>query len=159
MTQFLNGWHGQAYSYARAFRDATLTGIGLPLPMPPIIQFTRRLIRHMPDIDFFAFFRFWLATIVTIYASIVTLQSFRNWSSWVAGDDKYASLLRRYLLVHGLRLRFKTFWGDVLICGLLCIAFFIIWYSQILLNHANQTIKEANEVTRNIHVHSTVKHS
>ena len=113
----------------------------------------------MPDIDFFAFFRFWLATIVTIYASIVTLQSFRNWSSWLAGDDKYASLLRRYLLVHGLRLRFKTFWGDVLICGLLCIAFFIIWYSQILLNHANQTIKEANEVTRNIHVHSTVKHS
>ena len=112
----------------------------------------------MPDIDFFAFFRFWLATIVTIYASIVTLQSFRNWTSWLAGDDKYSSLLRRYLLVHGLRLRFKSFWGDVLICGLLCIAFFIIWYSQILLNHANATIKEANEIQKS-HVHRTVKHS
>src|SRR5882762_6587057 len=81
----------------------------------------------MPDIDFFAFFRFWLATIVTIYASIVTLQSFRNWSSWLAGSDKYSSLLRRYLLVHGLRLRFKTFWGDVLICGLLCVTFLLLW--------------------------------
>src|SRR6267143_1325018 len=73
----------------------------------------------MPDIDFFGFFRFWLATIVTIYASIVTLQSFRNWTSWLAGSDKYSSLLRRYLLVHGLRLRFISFWGAVLICGLL----------------------------------------
>ena len=62
----------------------------------------------MPDIDFFGFFRFWLATIVTIYASIVTLQSFRNWSSWLAGNDKYSSLLRRYLMVHGLRLRQKS---------------------------------------------------
>src|SRR2546430_12437286 len=104
----------------------------------------------MPDIDFFAFFRFWLATIVTIYASIVTLQSFRNWTSWLAGDDKYSSLLRRYLLVHGLRLRFKSFWGDVLICGLLCIAFFIIWYSQILRSeeHTSELQSQSNLVCR-----------
>jgi hypothetical protein len=112
----------------------------------------------MPDIDFFAFFRFWLATIVTIYATVITLQSFRSWYSWLAGDDKYSSLLRRYLLVHGLRLRFKAFWGDVLICGLLCIAFFIIWHAQILLNDANNTIKGVNEI-RKSHVQRTVKHS
>src|SRR5207245_11609750 len=110
-----------------------------------------------PEIDLLAFFRFCLPTIVTIYASIVTLQSFRNWSSWLAGNDKYSSLLRRYLLVHGLRLRFKTFWGDVLICGLLCIAFFIIWHAQILLNDANETPKSSRIETA--HVHSTVKHS
>jgi len=108
----------------------------------------------MPDIDFFGFFRFWLATIVTIYASILTLQSFRNWASWLAGGDKYSSLLRRYLLVHGLRLRFKTFWGDVIICGLLCIAFFIIWHAQTVLSRANNTIK----MSESSNVQRTVKH-
>ncbi|HEV8607820.1 MAG TPA: hypothetical protein VGQ99_20970 [Tepidisphaeraceae bacterium] len=113
----------------------------------------------MPDIDFFAFFRFWLATIVTIYASVITLQSFRSWYFWLAGNDKYSSLLRRYLTVHGLRLRFKTFWGDVLICGLLWIAFFIIWHAQSVLNDANDTIKSANGSIKNIHVHSPLQHS
>jgi len=108
----------------------------------------------MPDIDFFGFFRFWLATIVTIYASIVTLQSFRNWSSWLGGSDQYSSLLRRYLMVHGLRLRFTTFWGDVLICGLLLAAFFIIWHSQGVLSEANDTLKLA----RQSNVQRTVKH-
>ena len=111
----------------------------------------------MPDIDFFAFFRFWLATIVTIYASVITLQSFRSWYFWLAGNDKYSSLLRRYLLVHGLRLRFKTFWGDVLICGLLCIAFFIIWHAQIVLNDANEMLKTSKINTT--HVQRSVQHS
>src|SRR5215212_9617058 len=104
----------------------------------------------MPDIDFFGFFRFWLATIVTIYATVITLLSFRSWFHWLAGNDKYSSLLRRYLLVHGLRLRFKTFWGDVLICGLLCIAFFIISHAQILPNEANATIKNSKNVQRTV---------
>ena len=33
-------------------------------------------------------------------------------------------------MLHGLRLRFKTFWGDVIICGLLCVAFFILWHAH-----------------------------
>ena len=107
----------------------------------------------MPDIDFFSFFRFWLATIVTVYASVITLQSFRSWFHWLAGSDKYSSLLRRYLLIHGLRLRFKTFWGDVIICGLLGVAFFIIWHAQTVLNAANDTIRLSNT-----NVQRTVKH-
>ena len=95
----------------------------------------------MPDIDFFGFFRFWLATIVTIYAGVITLQSLRSWYFWLAGSDRYSSLLRRYLLVHGLRLRFKTFWGDVILCGLLCAAFLMIWHAQTVLSHANNIIK------------------
>src|SRR4051812_1138799 len=63
----------------------------------------------MPDIDLFNFFRWWLSWIVTIYASILTLQSLWNWYVWLAGQDKYIGILRRYLIVHGLRLRFKAF--------------------------------------------------
>jgi hypothetical protein len=29
--------------------------------------------------------------------------------------------------VHGLRLRFKAFWGDVVICVLLCVVFYLLW--------------------------------
>ena len=54
-------------------------------------------------------------------------KSLWGWYTWLAGSDKYMTMLRRYVIVHGLRLRFKTFWGDVLICLLLCIAFLILW--------------------------------
>jgi hypothetical protein len=81
----------------------------------------------VPDIDFFNFWRYLLGTVVTIYATVITLQSLWGWYVWFAGRDKYVSLARRYLIVHGLRLRFRTFWGDVIICGLLCIAFLIMW--------------------------------
>jgi hypothetical protein len=81
----------------------------------------------MPDIDLFNFFRLWLAWIVTIYASILTAQSLYGWYVWLAGQDKYIGILRRYLIVHGLRLRFKTFWGDVIITVLLTVVFLIMW--------------------------------
>ena len=81
----------------------------------------------MPPIDLFQFFRFWLGWVVTIYATILTVQSLYSWYIWLAGEDKYIGLLRRYIIVQGLRLRFKTFWGDVLICVLLTVAFCILW--------------------------------
>ncbi|MGH7177194.1 MAG: hypothetical protein ACREJC_07435 [Tepidisphaeraceae bacterium] len=81
----------------------------------------------MPDIDFFNFFRYALGTVVTIYATIITLQSLWGWYVWLAGEDQYIGMLRRYLIVHGLRLRFATFWGDVVVCLLLCVAFGILW--------------------------------
>jgi hypothetical protein len=81
----------------------------------------------MPDIDLFNFFRIWLGWIATIYASIITAQSLYGWYIWLAGQDKYVGMLRRYLIVHGLRLRFKTFWGDVLITLLLTVVFLIMW--------------------------------
>jgi hypothetical protein len=87
----------------------------------------------MPNIDFFDFFRYALGTVVTIYATIVTLQSLWGWYIWLAGTDKYISLVRRYVVVQGLRLRIRAFWGDVLICILLTIAFFIIWHAHHLI--------------------------
>jgi hypothetical protein len=81
----------------------------------------------MDRIDFFIFFRYLLALIVTVYATILTIQFLWGWYVWLAGRDKYVSLLRQYLIVHGLRLRFTSFWGDVLICILLCVVFFLTW--------------------------------
>jgi len=81
----------------------------------------------MSQIDLFHFFRLWLGWIVTIYATIITVQSLWGWYVWLAGSDKYMTLLRRYVIVQGLRLRFRAFWGDVIICVLLCVIFLILW--------------------------------
>ncbi len=81
----------------------------------------------MQNFDLFDWFRFVLGWVVTIYASILTFQSMYGWYVWLAGSDKHIGMLRRYLITHGLRLRFKTFWGDVLICILLTVAFLILW--------------------------------
>lgn len=88
------------------------------------------MFRHL---DFFDFFRWVLGTIVTIYATIITLQSLWGWYVWLSGSDKYMTMLRRYLIVHGLRLRFKTFWGDVIICILLCVAFLLLWRAHLVI--------------------------
>jgi hypothetical protein len=82
----------------------------------------------MPDL--FDFFRYALAWVVTIYASIVTLQSLWGWYVWLTGSDKYMSLVRRYVIVHGLRLRFRSFWGDVIICLLLSVTFVLLWIAH-----------------------------
>lgn len=81
----------------------------------------------MPNVDYFQLFRWSLGTVVTIYATVITLQSLWGWYVWLAGRDKYIGLLRRYVILQGLRLRIKRFWGDVLICLLLCVAFVLLW--------------------------------
>ena len=83
--------------------------------------------------DLFDFFRLVLSWIVTIYASIITIQSLWGWYNWLAGQDKYIGLLRRYLIIHGLRLRVKTFWGDVAICLGLCVVFLMLWRAHYLI--------------------------
>ena len=77
--------------------------------------------------DPFLAFRYVLATFVTVYATVVTLQIAWEWAAWLAGRDRYMSMLRRYVVVHSLRLRFTAFWGDVLVCGLLGVAFALAW--------------------------------
>ena len=98
--------------------------------------------------DPFDFFRWWLGTIVTIYATIITLQSLWGWYAWLAGSDKYMSLLRRYLVVHGLRLRFKTFWGDVIICGLLTVAFGLLWHAHNVIFELGSTLQYVRKHAR-----------
>jgi hypothetical protein len=81
----------------------------------------------MWDLDPFQFFRLTVAWIATIYATVVTLQSLWGWVVYLSGEDKYLAIVRRYLIIHALRLRFKTFWGDVIICILLCVVFLLLY--------------------------------
>jgi len=99
----------------------------------------------VPDLDFFNFFRYLLGTIVTIYATIITLQSLWGWYVVLAGSHKYVSLVRRYVIVHGLRLRFMTFWGDVIVCILLCAVFIILWHAHGLIYQVGDTMKSVRE--------------
>lgn len=87
----------------------------------------------MRDIDLFDIFRWSLSWIATIYATVITLQSLWGWYVWLAGSDKYMSMLRRYVIVQGLRLKFRAFWGDVIICLLLSIAFCIMWHAHYII--------------------------
>jgi hypothetical protein len=89
--------------------------------------------------DLFFFFRYLLALVVTVYASILTVQSLWGWWVWLAGSDKYMTMLRRYVIVHGLRLRFTSFWGDLIICALLCVIFLILWHAHGLINALGRT--------------------
>ncbi len=103
--------------------------------------------------DLFDFFRYALGTVVTIYATIITLQSLWGWYVWLAGQDKYISLVRRYVIVHGLRLRVRAFGGDVLVCALLTVTFFILWRAHVLiydLGDKLQALKDARNSTHEL---------
>jgi hypothetical protein len=77
-------------------------------------------------IDFFDFFRWVLGTVVTIYATIVTFQSAYGWWVYLSSEGKYFSLVRRYIMLQGLRLRIMTFGGDALICILLTVVWILL---------------------------------
>ena len=81
----------------------------------------------MPDLDPFQFFRLSVAWVATVYATVLLVQSAWGWIVYLSGGDRYMTVIRRYVVLHALRLRFRTFWGDVLICGLLCVIFLLLW--------------------------------
>lgn len=87
----------------------------------------------MPDIDPFNFFRWGLFIVVSVYCTIITLQQAWSWYVWLMDDDRYITILRQYVIVHGLRLRFSTFWGDVFICVLLGVVFLILFWAHRIL--------------------------
>jgi hypothetical protein len=99
----------------------------------------------MPKIDFFNFFRYMLAVIVTVYATVVTLQSLYGWYVYLNSPDKYMSLIRRYVIVQGLRLRFRAFWGDVVVCVLLSVVCLLLWRAHVLVSHDRETMDHADQ--------------
>jgi hypothetical protein len=116
------------------------------------------IIRSVLGIDPFNFFRYVLGTVVTIYATIITLQSLWGWYLWLKGEDRHIGLLRRYLIVHGLRLRFGSFWGDVIISLLLCVAFFMLWHAHGLIYDLEKRVQANREVAQKIaNVHEQSK--
>lgn len=81
----------------------------------------------MPDVDLFQFFRWSLAIIVSVYATIITVISLWGWVVFLSAQDRYTATLRRYVILQAVRLRLRTFWADLLICLLLCWVFLLIW--------------------------------
>lgn len=102
----------------------------------------------LPRIDIFDYFRYILATIATIYATVITLQSLWGWYVWLAGGEKYISIVRRYVIVQGLRLRFRTFWGDLLICGMLCVTFLILWHAHYLIYDLGDRVADVRQLAQ-----------
>lgn len=100
----------------------------------------------MPYDDLFTFFRFVVGMVVTIYASILTAQSLWGWYVWLAGQDRYVGMLRRYLIVHGLRLRFRSFWGDVLVCLLLSVVFIMLWRAHVIVEKTGKVLQETRQL-------------
>jgi hypothetical protein len=98
----------------------------------------------MRNIDFFNFFRYSLATVVGIYATVVTLQSLYGWYVYLSGPDKYMSLIRRYVIVQGLRLRVKSFWGDVVVCVGLAVVLGIVAYAHHLVSRIHPWVDSPN---------------
>ena len=93
--------------------------------------------------DLFSFFR-WLAFVfVTIYVTITTLQSLWGWYVFLWQRDRYTNLLRSYVMLHGLRLRVRSFGGDALVCALLCVAFLLIWRAHVHLIDLNVALHDA----------------
>ena len=85
----------------------------------------------MPYDDLFTFFRWALSWIVTIYASIITLQSLYGWYVWLSGGERYISIVRQYVIV----------------CALLCVIFLIMWHAHHVLDGTRQVwdeVKRAN---------------
>jgi hypothetical protein len=100
------------------------------------------------NLDLFDTFRWMLSVVVTIYATIVTAQSLWGWYVWLTGGDRYISLLRRYVIVHGLRLRFTTFWGDVIICLLLCAVFLILWRAHLMIYDLGTRLDDVRQLSQ-----------
>ncbi len=99
----------------------------------------------MPQIeDPFDFFRYLLGTIVTVYSLIVMAQSLWTWYVWLAGTDRYITVMRRYIILHGLRLRFRTFWGDVIITILLCLIFCVLFQAHRVIYQIEGTLRAAD---------------
>lgn len=88
----------------------------------------------MPDL--FDLFRWLLGIVVTVYATVVTFQWAWSWWIWLtrpqAGYERHFSVLRRYLVLHGLRLRLARFGGDLLVSIGLCIVFLLLFQAHIV---------------------------
>lgn len=82
----------------------------------------------LPDIDIFTLWRWLLAVVVTLYATIVMVQTAWSYYVWLSAEDRYTAILRRYVAVQSLRVRVRAFAGDLAVCaGLLLILTLLGW--------------------------------
>jgi hypothetical protein len=113
--------------------------------------------RKLPAVsmDFFDFFRYVLATVVTIYATLVTVQWAAGWYKWLSQQGRHTTLLRSYLIVSGLRLKVTTFWADVLISLMLCVIFMMLWHAHGIVGEIGSTLSDAHRKPQPLHWRGT----
>jgi hypothetical protein len=99
------------------------------------------------DTDFFAIFRWLIFVFATIYVTITTIQFLWSWYTFLTQRDRYIGLLRNYLILHGLRIRVKSFAGDVVVCLLLSVAFLLMWRAH---QHLDAIARVTADVKREI---------
>ena len=93
--------------------------------------------------DLFDFFRLLLTLIVAIYSTLVTAQSALGWYNWLRQPQPHMATVRRYVAVAALRLRFRDFWLDCVVCLLLCVAFLILWHAHGMVHDIGKTLADA----------------
>ena len=110
----------------------------------------------MLDVDLFTLYRWLLAWVVTVYCTVLTAQSMWTWYVWLNSSDRYIAIVRRYVIVAALRLKFRTFWGELLICLLLSVAFGLMCKAQWAMSDIERAYEQARGNThRMIHVRRT----
>lgn len=73
---------------------------------------------RLGDSDLFELWRLLLGTACGIYALVVTIRSVLSWVAHLAGQDRTSTLMRSYLSLHLLRLRWGRFTKELAIMGL-----------------------------------------
>jgi len=101
--------------------------------------------------DLFDFYRYVLGTVVTVYAIVVTVQSALGWHAWLSQPDRHISMLRRYLIIIGLRLRVSEFWADMVISVLLCAIFAILFAAHGTVRQIGKIYDDAHRRPQPIH--------
>ncbi len=80
----------------------------------------------MIDVDLFAFYRWVLFIIGTVYTVVVTARSLWSWVEFLWAPERWSGPLRRYVLVQALRIRIRRFTLELAQIAALTAAFFIL---------------------------------
>jgi hypothetical protein len=91
----------------------------------------------------FDIFRWLVFIFVTVYFLVTTIQIAWSYWVWLSGSDRYTGLLRNYIIVQGLRTRVSSFWPDLLISALLCVAFVLMWRAHTIIGQIARTVQHA----------------
>jgi hypothetical protein len=101
--------------------------------------------------DLFDFFRYVLGTVATVYAIVVVVQSAMGWYVWLHQPERHMSLLRRYVIISGLRLRLTDFWADATISLLLCAVFLMLCVAHGRVSQIGKIYRDAYRRPQPIH--------
>lgn len=80
------------------------------------------------DVDLFAVYRWLLAIVCTVYATLQLARTAFSWAAFFWEPAAHRDVLRHYAEVQLLRVRLRRFGGGLLqIAALLCVLFGLLW--------------------------------